>query len=248
MPNSTYKDTCNRIARSIGIEQVTDNTTFNTGTLSQHYQQIKDFVDEANRMLSLDTKPEYLKRVGTITTTAVVADNDTGYALACGFESVIPDSFFITTTGKGQPLDFKSFEDYTEEDPDGHTTKGRPRYFVPRPGTDVSGADRISFDPAPDAVYTVQYEYFYEAPVLSSATDIIVWKPRFEHLLWQAGRKFMEYVLAEGKVPEASEYVLPSLLKVRQMSIGFAEQPPTVTMEMSINSLQRGIRSAWSPD
>lgn len=249
MPNSTFFQATNTCLRRHGQKEIVDASTFNTqGSLTKTQSQCKHFIMEANAWLALDVRPEFLRRRGTITTTSSSNDNTTGYTLACTPSSLIPHTWFNTTSGKGEPLTEKKFTDWVAEDPDGHTATGRPKHWIVIPQSALGATDRVSFQPIPDAAYTIRYEYWHEPAMLSVASDEIVWTPRIEPILWESAGAFLEVILAEGKAAEMSQFLIPHLTKIRQITGASDELPPHVIMGMNIGYRSRGRRSAFSPD
>lgn len=253
MANSTYLDTVNRVLKRAGQKTIADANTFNgvSGTLTKAQVQAQVYVDEANRMCALEMPGHFLKRKATISTTATLSDNNTGFALnsATSLENLIEDSWFITTTGYGRELKPMSYEDWVRLDPDGHTLQSIPSHYIPWVPSGSGVADRVHFYPAPNAVFTVQYEYYLDPAVLSAATDEIVWPKKFEHLLWTTAGVFLEIVLAEGKAGDFGQFLLPALTTVRQHSQGLSQLTPSVDLGIKMKPFRRGgTRTALSPD
>jgi hypothetical protein len=249
MANSTYYATVNRILQRHGQTPFASTGVFDSESgISSIQKQAKLVVDEANRMLANGMPAEFLRKRGSITTTSTISDNTTGYSLSCLFESVIPKTWFITTSGSGTELREKDYTTYLREDPDGRTTQGKPIYVIPRYHDAVGDADKVMFDPHPDDVYTVVYQYYAEVTALSSNSDTIILPVRHEAALWHAAGRYLEACLGEGKVSEAMVFMQETADRVRQQILGMAGIAPKAELSFSINGLRRTGHqdSAWA--
>lgn len=255
MANSTYYQTVNTCLRRAGQAEIASTSVFDSGTLSKIQRQAKQFVDEANRWLMLDTPAQFLLRDGSCTIdngsggAPSVSNNNTGFSIGCFNEQVIPKSVFITTSSKGRELQPMDFIQWRRMDPDGHTATGTPTHYVQIPQSSVGQtADKWSFYPVPAAVLTVKFNYYSDPLILTTSTDTIVWPPRLEAILWDMAGAYLEIVLGEGKVPEFGSFIMPHLTKIRQMTLGLDAIPTHVMMGLKIGGIKRGRRSAYSPD
>lgn len=255
MANLSYFNTVNRVLQRHGQTPIPDTTTFDSGTLTKTQLQAKIDVDEAHRMIVNDLPAEFLKRTTTFTTTGtggggvpVLADNNTGWALAVPFEDVVPRTFFIKSpSASARELDVKPFNQFRRERPAGPTSLGVPSYVVPLTETALGAADYVAFDPPPNAIYTIEYQYFLSPVALTLAADVIYIPTRFEPVLWEAAGDFLEIQLGDGKAPEWAQFMLPYLTKIRQKTLGLSQLPPACEMGFSIQGIQRENRSTWCP-
>lgn len=256
MANSTYFATVNRILERHGQIPIPDQATFDSGTLNKTQIQTKLWTDEVHRLICLEFPAEFLKRTGTISTSGsgaagvpTLADNTTGWALACLNEDVVPRSVFITTLNTGGELWPKRYEDFVREQPDNNRVVSRPTHYVPLPQTQVGATvDSWCFDNPPDLIYTIQYSYYLRTPALAQSTDQILLPLKFEPLLWQAVGHYVEISQGQGQSPAISEYLIPTFTKVHQLILGLESLPQHVQMGIVIRGVKRrNLRTAWSP-
>lgn len=242
---------CNRILDHAGEDQIPDTTSFNAegASLSRTQLQCKRFVDLVNRRLGRNVRIRQMKRKGTITTAAWNGSNNT-YSLPNGVmvEDLVPETFFITTTGKAGELRHIPYEKWLQIFPQGESADGRPCqwYDLLPDGTDV---DKIAFSPPPDNVYTIQYEYYLVPGPISQASDYVFLDTRHEDILWHYGQMWLEVSKAEGKASDFAQIINDLIAQLKQEGYGSAENPPGITLGFKIPCLKkyRGDFRGYSP-
>jgi hypothetical protein len=145
-----------------------DKREFVEANVNYHYQQ-----------LMADFDWPFLKKRGTITTSAGTAITDAEYELAsdCRFDGLI--RFWNMADGKA--LSFEEHGNLVEQYPDMDDT-GSPSYVIPF-GLGSNGYPIVILYPIPDGVYTIYYQYLMRVDDLSADDDEPIFPSEFHYYL-----------------------------------------------------------------
>lgn len=141
LANSTFRETVDTILTMAGQVTIGNSSgDFNSNTLDKPQQQAKQFVDFANRFLALETKGRFTKRKFQFTVDPNTV-NVYGISTQTTFERLLKDSWAIVApTAQAQPLNWKNYNLWLTQFPNGETTKGIPNFWIDLPpsktGTD----------------------------------------------------------------------------------------------------------------
>jgi len=204
----TYLQLVNRARQEGGVSGATLSSL--GGTISQETQRFKDWVNEAWREIQTHCASwDFMRSDFAFNTTAAVQ----GYAAASlsptpltSFRNWKRDSFraYLTATGAGDEgdlsfMDWEMFRDYYLFG-NQRTVTGRPTFFSVKP--DKS----LVIGPVPDAIYTVNGEYFRQAADLAGDTDVPGITEEYHMLIvWRALRAYGLYESASEVVLRRSE-------------------------------------------
>lgn len=245
MANSTYRATVNKILVLAGQAEISTDNAFNSDSgLGKPELQAKRFVDKVNRRLTRKARPRFNAREYTITT----ADGTNAYNLdtAISPEQLIQDSWYISTSGYGRTLTNLPYLDWRRRYPEGETTEGVPERWILLPFNGTN--ERVAFSPVPNGTYAVKHMAYQDPVALSSASDVIVWPPALEDLIWDYGWMYLELVLAEGKTAEVEALMDNLYDEIKQFTEGPEEEVKKLDLGISINPLgsvrRRSTRSA----
>lgn len=243
MANSTYYEVVNRVLQHAGQTPIASTSDFGSNsTLDKPQLQAKLFVDKVNRRLLRKNRPRFTARKATLS----LVDGTNSYSLpaAVRIESLIEDSFFITTSGYGYgPLKHLDYKKWKTEFPEGEDTEGEPRRWIDLvpDGTEV---DKVAFSPPPGMSLTVEYQYYTDPTALSAHGDIILWPPKFEDIIWDYAQLYLEIVLSEGKAGDLAQLMADLDQEIRQLTMGAIDDPPTMDIGMRFHAgPQRGRRT-----
>jgi len=238
---STYMAVVNRVLLNTGEAQIATALDFaNAGgnLLTKEQNQCKSYVDKVNRRIIRRGRLRYLRKKGTITTSA--ASNVYTLPDGVNIEDLVSDSFYITTAGMGSgPLQNITFTEWTHMFPSGETGKSVPRMYF---NYDAAGSDvdTIGFSPPPSGVFTIQYEYYMSPLFLTDADDEVQIRMRDEDILWDNAQKWLEISNSQGKGADFAileEQIVAELWAANQ---GDRSRPPSVTFRFRPFGLRRG--------
>lgn len=137
--------------------------------------RLKKFINWAQQDITSRKDWSFLQEERTFNTVAATES----YSLASGCSKIID----ITDETSDTYLPEYSMRVFDKQNPSvGSSETGKPQYFMPT-GTDGSGNITIRLFPIPDAVYTINYNYYKNAGDLSNAADLSIIPVKYHQLL-----------------------------------------------------------------
>lgn len=137
--NSTFQEIVDKVLVGCGQLSTSNSSgTFSLGDMDKPQEQAKWCVNMCNQELAMQTKGRYTRRVFLITTSAwdgpfsTTGFDNNFYQISSltSFERLVKDSWRVITTGQGQELTNKSYDDWTLCYPTGELQSGVPLYWV----------------------------------------------------------------------------------------------------------------------
>jgi hypothetical protein len=237
MPNSIYFDGVVRCCYEVGITPPTTHAQFEDNTLlPSPTLKLKLFYDSCQRhlMLTLNGKPT--ERRFAFNTVAGIADYDLDPLTKV--ENILYHTVRNNTSGFAQRLWNKPYNEYRDMYADLATiSQSAPQWWVAKPTPAEAGVTRTSsiiLVPTPVQVFEIEYLAKIVAQPLVLATDIIMFEPEYEHILWTWAKAMMESKL--GVDMTASQYAQSAVDQYRAWTKRPQEEKRGVRMGVSFNS------------
>jgi len=264
--NSDWFTCTNSALEASGQTQISSRTNFNNPISSLNRVQglMRRFIQICDMSLNVkrfnrDTTQEFV-----ITTQAANASVQSTFQYALDSSVSVENlrylSFFnITPQGSSQaplgtPLFNWDYREFRRVYPDftAITDYQTPTRWIilPKNLSQPQGItqDMIMFWPLPDQAYTIVYQAQQFANQLVNDYDPVLWKPQYEHVLWQYAKAMLQGQLGEGQeqmtMMYAEKFVSDYLFWV---SSGPEEQRKSVRTGMNIKGTRKGRRvNFWS--
>ena len=224
MTNSTWFDCTNRVLGLAGLDQITDENTFDTLAMPKYQTLAKYLVLLANQMLSIRATRHFAERLIILNINAGTTD----YAIDTGIspENIQLRTFFNVSTAspaKGQNREIRNwkYEEYLRKFPDQTIiTRGSPQRWIllPVDRTLDSPEYKVRIYPVPDQNYSLQYQAKLNAQPLEDSGSLILWPPEYEHALWLFAWNLLERDLGEGKEGNLEQLAREAAAQVRLAS------------------------------
>lgn len=206
MASSTYLQLCNYVLTRLNEVSLT-STNFASAVSFQ--SAVKDFINNAiSDIQNAELEWPFNFSTATITTTAN-STSTSFYSLAADYATVDWDSFFIqplSTTITAASLKYIDFDEWRSKykaadrqimnDAVGW---GKPTFIF----QNQANPTQLGLSTVPDAVYTIEYDYWKVPAALSVYTDVHTLPTRYEHIIID-GAMYYSYLFRDN-IQEASD-------------------------------------------
>jgi hypothetical protein len=133
--------------------------------------------------------------------------------------------------GEPQNITFRMFRKYLYNPT---IIPNAPEFWFMLP-EDADGNLFIAVYPTPDQAYSLNFQAYLDPITLAVSTDVIMFPPKYQNILWQYSRKYFELVLAEGQEPTLAAWLEPLLPELRILTKGPTENRTAVDIGIEIN-------------
>jgi hypothetical protein len=237
MANSTYLAGVTRCCLEVGVtppnsaEQFNDNNRLPSPTL-----KIKLFYDTCQRQLIRTLLGKPTERRFEFNTVADQSDYDIDPLTKV--ESILYHTVRCTTTGFTRFIGNKTWNAYRSMYSDPTTiATGAPQFWICKPTPAESGVERTSqiiIVPTPNAVYAIEYLAKISAQPLVNATDLIMFEPEYEDVLWTWAKAMLESKL--GVDATAERYAQSAIDQYRAYTKRPQEEKRGMRMGVSLDT------------
>jgi hypothetical protein len=206
MANNTWKGATNEVLELAQLDPILNDSDFNnpTGALSKYQRAARAFIRLGHYHLSLRAYKHFAERRIPLN----IDESTPTYPIDTGInpEHIKFRKFFNVSTGtnaaQNQEIRYYDYDRFLRENPDqSKIPTGPPERWIllPIERTDLSPVHKVRIYPNPDDNYNLEFQAALNTYPLATASDIILWPPEYEFVLWEFAWDLLERGLGEGK-------------------------------------------------